>query len=358
MCTMYIRILQSIADNYNIQFYEHPCRMALKESGKTSVVHAREAKEEIDKRNLEAAKPQLASAERSAGKHLKKIEYLIKRYRAMEEHYMQKERDLTAEINSLHQQERSVELQKDAATMQLDNERSQLSHLTSQLSSAEDRRRDATRKREEANRNKTLLAILTLSTGASVAGALAAGAVGSAIAFDQAEKNAEDEVTRCQNRVADARESINRSERKKSSLSESISNLCSDISSLETRRHHLQEEKGKVTEVIAFLLKAQSYGNRFSFTTESCIDRTALVGDLVGEAEGPKYSLFDSKGTKRVLATFEEAWDTFEEMNDNGGNCIFKLDFKCTRCSSTCQEFPHVNNGQFICSSCHETLEQ
>ena len=65
----------------------------------------------------------------------------------------------------------------------------------------------------------------------------------------------------------------------KSSLSERISQLNSEKSRLMTQRSDLHEERGKMKEVIAFLLDAQSYWKWFSTTTESCIANTALVGE-------------------------------------------------------------------------------
>ena len=51
------------------------CRMALKISGETSLSLARRASQEIQEGNIEAAKDSLAKAERSAGRHLKEVEY-------------------------------------------------------------------------------------------------------------------------------------------------------------------------------------------------------------------------------------------------------------------------------------------
>ena len=56
---------------------------------------------------------------------------------------------------------------------------------------------------------------------------------------------------------------------------------------------------------------------------QNCVSCTALTGSVVGTAEVRGYSLFDSKGTERMLASFKSAWDTFEEMNKNGNNYDF-----------------------------------
>ena len=80
-----------------------------------------------------------------------------------------------------------------------------------------------------------------------------------------------------------------------SSLSEYISQLSIQKSSYLAQRSHLQEEKGKIKEVIAFLLDAQQQWSQFSATKNNCINSTAFTGEL---AEVQGYNLFDSRGTK------------------------------------------------------------
>ena len=76
------------------------------------------------------------------------------------------------------------------------------------------------KKKEEANTGKKTagvgavsFVVFTIGAGDPVAAALTAGAVGGAIAFDQTEQKADDEVQKCQNRVANAKEKICKNEK-------------------------------------------------------------------------------------------------------------------------------------------------
>ena len=315
--------------------------MQLEEAGQASVDYARMASEEMERGNLRGAKTQLAKAKVKAGRHMKDIKDLIDRYTVKEELYKQQERELTANINNVHAREQSVDREICAAKVKLDSEKSELGRHTRDLSSAEGHlnylQKKMKRKKRKAKRlhNHVKNAVKH--------------AFGKATSVDQAKAK----VGRCQNGIADTKQRISQSEGKISSLSTTISQLRSQKLHYMTQRSCLQEEKGKMKEVNAFLLDAQSFWNTFSTAAESCINRTALVRQLLKKAKACSYSLFDSNGTKKVLATFAEAWDTFEEMNENGRSYVFKRDFQCTRCNSTRKGFPHVNNGQLICSSCH-----
>jgi len=125
--------------------------MALKKSGETSLDHARKASQQLEEGNTGAAKASLAEAEKSAGKHMKKIKYWIERYTVIQEHYQRKENDLTANINNVLAKQQSVEGQKRAAETQLGCERNELSRHRSDLSSAEDRLSNARRKAREGS---------------------------------------------------------------------------------------------------------------------------------------------------------------------------------------------------------------
>jgi len=315
--------------------------MEVEEAEQLSVGHAQKASVEMEKGNHRAAIAQLAKAEVDAGRHMRDITDLIDCYTVMEELYKQQERELTTNINNVHAREQSVDRDICAAKVQLDSEKSELGRHTRDLSSAEGHLNYLQRKMKEEKRKAKRLKNRVKN--------FAKHACGKATSVDQAKAK----VRRCQNGIADTKQRVCQSEGKMLSLSNTISQLHSQKSSYMTQRSCLQEERGKMKEVIAFLLDAQSFWERFSAAAKNCIDRTALVGELLENAEAHSYSLFDSNGTKKVLATFEEAWYTFEGMNENGRSYIFKIDFQCTRCNSRYKEFPHVNNGQLICSSCH-----
>ena len=229
--------------------------------------------------------------------------------------------------------EQSVDREIYAAKVQLDSEKSDLGRHTRDLSSAEGHFNYLQKKKKKKKRKSRCFH----NRGKNAV----KHASGRATSLDQVKAK----VCRCQSGIADTKQRISQSEGKISSLSTTISQLRSQNLNYMTQRSCLQEEKGKMKAVNAFLLDAQSYWNTFSTTTESCIDHTALVRQLVVNAETHSYSLFNSNGTKIVLATFEEAWRAFEKMNENGRSYIFKIDFQCTRCNSTCKELPHINKG-------------
>ena len=341
--------------------------LSLQESGKTSLDHARKASQEIQEGNIGSAKLALAKVETSTGMHLKEIEYLIERYSVVQDYYKQHERELTANINSVLEKEQSLENQKSAAATQLRSERAELSKNRSELSYAEGRLNDAQRKRRNANTGKvitwvsagllTLVTFATLGAAAPVTVPLAVGAVGGAVAFDQVEKDAQKDIERCRSRINDTQRKIGQIESNISSLSSKISTLNSQKSRYLDQRSCLQEEKGKMKKVIVFLQDAQIYGSQYSLEAKHCIDRTAHTGNLISRAETKGYSLFDSRGTERVLNSFDKAWDAFEKMNENGNSYNFKMDFQCTRCNSSYQQLPHVNSGQLICSDCHDAMK-
>ena len=109
--------------------------------------------------------------------------------------------------------------------------------------------------------------------------------------------------------------------------------------------------------MIAFLIDAETYGNQYSKTAQACSQRTTLVEKVVSKAEKKGYSLFDSNGTERILTSFEEAWEAFEEMNEKGQSYVFKVDFQCSQCNYSCNEFPHVSGGKLICAGCFEEFQ-
>ena len=197
------------------------------------------------------------------------------------------------------------------------------------------------------------VAVPAVLGAASVVGGATAGGLVVAVA------DAQSDIDRIRKKIEGTEAKIRQSESEVYSLSRVISQLSSQKSSYMTQRSNLQEEKGKMKEVIVFLLDAKMYRNKFSIATSACVHRTALTGKLCGKVETrgfQGYSLFDARGTKRVLATFEEAWAVFEEMTANGSNYSFKMNFQCTRCSNSHLQFPHVSGGRLICDSCHDIV--
>ena len=108
---------------------------------------------------------------------------------------------------------------------------------------------------------------------------------------------------------------------------------------------------------MAFLIDAETYGNQYLEKAQACSQRTIVMERLASTAEKKGNSLFDSNGTERILTSFEEAWDAFEKMNKKGQSYVFKVDFQCSQCNCSHNEFPYVSSGKLICAGCFEELQ-
>lgn len=328
--------------------------VSLWKSGETSLSLARKARQEIQEGNVGAAKASLAKVERSAGKHIEEIEYLLERYAIVQKEYEEQERVLTRRINDVLEKERYVEIEKSVAERQLSFEKNELSDLNEALNKAEKRLRTAKMKRAAsaigvgvaATAGFASIALTVVTAGLAAPFAVpsvlcAAGAVGGVAAGGLllAVASAQDDVYNIRMKIEGTERDIKRSESKNYSLTKEISQLHSKKSGYMAQRSNLHEEKGKMKEVIAFLVDAKVYGNQFSTVTRGGINRTALIGRLVSRVETRGYSLFDSSGVKRALAMFEEAWAVFEKMNKSGSNHVFEMDFQCTRATGHTDSF-------------------
>ena len=144
---------------------------------------------------------------------------------------------------------------------------------------------------------------------------LAVAAMGGATPYFKSEQEAEAFIHRCRGWIEDVMCKIHTNECRIGSICSSICELENQKSRyLEERSHH-ETEKGRMKKVFVFLQDARVFWSDFSSTTQNCISCTALTGRVVRTAEVRGYSLYDSKGTERVLASFKVAWDTFEEIN-------------------------------------------
>ena len=303
--------------------------LTVQELGGNSLIQARKASELIEQRNISEAKSALVKAGMSVAKHIHEISKLIERYTAVQDFYKREEESLTLKIGDIHLQERDARSQKSSAESSLSLQRNELYRHKRNLESARDRLKSAEIKH-------TVLTLLTFGATAP----LTSGA-----------------VTSAEREIRDTKRKINENESEISSLSSTISQLNRDESRYREDRRHLEKEKGRIKAVIAFLIDAETYGNEYSDTAQACSQRTTLVEKVVSTAEKKGYSLFDSSGTERILTSFEEAWEAFEEMNDKGQGYVFTIDFQCSQCNCSCKEFPYVSSGKLICAGCFEEFQ-
>ena len=332
-------------------------------NGKAVATHAHDVSQQLEERNLDEAKCSLIKAGAGIVKHMQEINKLLERYKAVENYYKTKEENLIAKINNALAQERNAQDQKSSATAKLQLEENELHQHEANLRSARREFEEADRKRRENNAGTittgvvagvaVLATIFTLGAAAPVALPVAAGATAGAVAFDRAADRAKDNMHRSEGKIRDTKSKIASTENSIQSLSTSISRLNREIEQYREERRCLHEEKGKIIKVIVFLIDAQVFGKEYTNVMDSCSQRTALVRKIVDKAtEKKSYSLFDCRGTERVLSSFDEAWDTFEKMNASGEFYNFKVEFECSKCNCSCNEFPHVSFSQLVCANC------
>ena len=299
-------------------------------------------------------------------KNIFKISKLLERYRAVEIYHKDKEESLTAKISSALAQERKAQSEKSSAEIKLQQERNELSQHEGDLRSAKKSYDEADQKRKENNAGTItssivagvagLATILTLGAAAPLTVPVAAGAVVGAVAFDKAADKAKDDMHRSEGRIQHTNSKICSTQSAIASFSSTISQLNRDIEHYKEQRRYLHNEKEKIKKMIMFLIDAQEYGEEYTSVMDHCSRRTDLVRNLVEKAEKKSYSLFDGRGIERVMSSFEQAWDAFEEMNESGGSYAFKVEFQCSHCNCPSNEFPHVSQGQLICTNCSSSL--
>ena len=301
----------------------------MQELGGNSLIQAREASQLIEQRNVGEAKSALVKAGMGVAKHIHEITKLIERYTAVQDFYKQEEDSLTVKIGHIHSRERDARSRKSSAESNLQLQRNEFYRHERKLESARDRLKSAEIKH-------TVLTVLSFGATAPLTSREVAGA---------------------EREIRDIKRKINDYETAISSLNNTISQLNRDESRYREDRSRLEKQKGRIKAVIAFLIDAETYGNQYSETARACSQRTTLVEKVVSKAEKKGYSLFDSNGTERILSSFEEAWDAFEEMNEKGQGYVFTIDFQCSQCNCSRNEFPYVSSGKLICAGCFEELQ-
>ena len=333
--------------------------LTVQELGENSLIKACEASQLIEQGNISEAKSAMGVA-----KHIHEIAKLIERYTAVQDFYKQEEDSLTLKIGDILSRERDAQTQKSSAESNLRLQRNELSRHERDLESARGRLNSAGRKHRRRKRSTAITGVvagvctvLSFGAAAPVTAPLAVGAAAGALAFNSAADKAKDDMRRAEYEIGDTKRKINEYETAISSLNSTISQLNRDESCYREDRSRLEKEKGRIKEVIAFLIDAETYGNQYSEAAQACSQRTTLVEKVVSKAEKKGYSLFDSNGTERVLMSFEEAWETFQEMNKKGQGYVFKIDFQCCQCNCSCNEFPYVSSGKLICADCFELFQ-
>ena len=129
---------------------------------------------------------------------------------------------------------------------------------------------------------------LTLGLIAPAAGVGAAAAAAAAVSFSQDAKRAKDERHRYDSLIDDSNRKISDCRSVLSSLSSKLSQHCSDKQRYTAQRDKLQQEKGRLKEVIVFLQAAQTYWSHYSSEAKSCAQTTRDTVEMVNEIEKVK----------------------------------------------------------------------
>ena len=262
--------------------------VSVQASGELSLAHARKASQQLEEGNFGEAKTALVKAE----------------VRAVEDYYLEEERNLTAKINNVHSRERSAESQKSAAETRLRCKRDELHRHKHELTSARDRFRVADEKRKANNTGTIvtgvaagLLTVFSFGAAAPITAPFAVGATTGAIAFKNAADDAKDDMRMSEREISGRKSKISQSESTISSLSNTISQLNAEKCHYISEHSRLQNEKGQIKKVIVFLKDAQTYGSNYTTTAEASIQRTrtALTWKVVGRVEAKGFREADEK---------------------------------------------------------------
>ena len=341
---------------------------ALVAAGTELVATAQEGIQHLELQNSAQGKTAMIKAGIGVQKCIPEMAKLIERYSTVQQYYEEEENSLTRKIGNAHTAEREAESQKTATQMRMQQYENELSCNRSERQSAQNRYNEAERKREEkenaaavATGAAVVFGFLTLGLGAPAAGVGAAAAAAAAVSFSQDAKRAKSERDRYDSLIHDSNRKISDCRSALSSLSSQLSQHCSDKQRYMAQRDKLQQDKGRLKEVIVFLQAAQTYWSHYSSEAKSCAqttrDTVKIVDKIEEVKEEERYKLFDSQGTELVFSSFKDAWAAFEEMNETGKAYLFKISFTCTRCSKSSDEFPHVHNTKLICDKCHDKMK-
>ena len=325
---------------------------------------AKEGLQHLKLQNIAQGKHELMKADLGVQTLIPKIAKLLERYSGVQKYYEEEENDLSRKIGVAHTAEREAESQKSATMSRMVQYENELSQNQSYRQSAQNRYSEAERKREEketaanvATGAAVVLGIFTLGLGAPAAGIGAAAAAAAAVSFSQDAKRAKNERDRYDSLIDDCNRKISECRSSLSSLSNQLSQHSSDKQRYTAQRDKLHREKGRLKEVIAFLEAAKTHWSHYSSEAKSCAQTTKETFEIVNKMEKEKeeehYKLFDSQGSEIVFSSFEDAWDAFEKMNEEGKAYLFKVSFTCTRCNTSRDEFPQVHNNRLICEKCH-----
>ncbi len=170
--------------------------------------------------------------------------------------------------------------------------------------------------------------------GAAVGGA--GGAVGGT-AIGEAESyvgkardnlnRAQQHKNRCESALSNTRceleKCIRERDREVSNLSDRMRSLNGEVNQLQQERQKHHEEAQRIRELIVFMKEAKHFWGEFGIAVNGGTGRTDLLQKLIDKAktkQNPEFSarIMNSKGTKKTIASFMDAWEEVEHLVRNG----------------------------------------
>ena len=333
--------------------------VALTKSGK-SLQLVKRAYGELQKGQLKSANKLLAKVGNDGSLLLEEIDYLLRRYKVVQEYYQEKDDTLTYRVNELYQKERELRSQQVKAENELrleesnlGDQRRKLTQIQRDLAKAKTTKEVASTTGVAAGVGLGILGAILTVVAPPVGLATLAAAGGTALGGGIVAASAQDDINKCNRNIEHTEEKIATTKRTINKLGYQINDLSSDIKRVKNERDRYHTENTRVKEVVVFLQKARVFWSEFSVATEAGTQRTELLRKLITKAEkNEQYTIFKSGGMKRVAQSFLDAWEDFEEMTNTGENYLFRMEFECGQCYVACDELPHLEDQTMICERC------
>lgn len=339
--------------------------MAIAERGNHCIAVVANALEKMEQGQLPEASQELVTVEKDGTVLMKEAEMLVKRLEPVESHYKCKEEEIMRKVGELGCKEEELKQRIRISEATMEGRKRQLQDHEEHLSNAKSRLENARYNRERAERKAQdsrvaggfiggVVGLLVGGPVGAVIGAAGGTTAGHLIEADH-ERDAEREVSRCENERSSAIEQVRQSESEISSIRSQIANLESQVRSMEQSRDAYHKNIDDIKGVIALLKRAAHFWNEFTVATQNGTDRTDLLRKVVENARlEENLGILKSRGSQTIATSFIEAWEIIRKMVEEGGsNNMFQVDFQCARCKQMKRALPYVEGSNFICNTCY-----
>ncbi len=364
-----------IPEGKNIKPFQKVTRMALSlvHRGKICVAAASELLQDIANGRGKYAEAKLKSLEKDAVELANQAEMLAKRLEAVDKLQQERDAEMLRQSGKLGRQEEQLQAQKNRVVSNLAGQKKVLQQKESELSSAERNLQFAERELREAIEEKETNVKRCAKIGAIVSGVLLpvvgapfGAAIGAAVGAIQnaVSEKVEDAHSYRDRRTLDvnnAKSAVTSSENEISSLEPRMRSLASDIERLNQQRKDLHRKRSEIKTAIPILKEAIEFWHLFSSLSKDGENQATILQKIVTianktQVNKEQFKLLHSRGTQRMTSTFFEAWADIEKEAARSVGHYFIVDYSCERCRRKCRALPHLYGSDFICSTCHQAL--